>query len=183
MLFGDADVEEAVGEALLEREQTCGPRHGRGEGDHLGVPLGQLQQRLGESLGESRPGERSGGSRARHLEVVQALHLVVLGRPVAPSLLREHLDHYGPVVLGRVPQRLFHARDVVAVERTHVTHAQGGEEVPGLEHLPERGADALEPGLGQASHRGQLAKKLLQPGARRDIGGVQPQTGETLREA
>ena len=36
VLLGDADVEEAVGEAVLEREQPGGPWHGRGDGDEPG---------------------------------------------------------------------------------------------------------------------------------------------------
>ena len=36
VLLGDADVEEAVGEAGLEGEQPGGPGHGRGQGDDRG---------------------------------------------------------------------------------------------------------------------------------------------------
>ena len=36
VLLGDADVEEAVGEALLERQQAGGAGHGGGDGHELG---------------------------------------------------------------------------------------------------------------------------------------------------
>ena len=114
---------------------------------------------------------------------MEALDVVVLGRAVAPPLLGEDVDHDGTVVLGRVPKGLLHARDVVAVEGAHVAHAQGGEEVPGLEHLPQRGPYALEAGLGQAAHRGQLPQELLQPRPRRHVRRVEPQPGQALREA
>ena len=37
VLLGDADVEEAIGEALLEGQQAGRARHGRGDGDQLRV--------------------------------------------------------------------------------------------------------------------------------------------------
>ena len=38
VLLGDADVEVAIGELLLERQQTGRPRHGRGDRHDLRVP-------------------------------------------------------------------------------------------------------------------------------------------------
>ena len=81
VLLGDADVEAAVGEALGEGQQAGGVGHGRGDGDELGARLALLDERLGEGRGvAARLGART--------DVVQALDRVVLGRGVAPALLR-----------------------------------------------------------------------------------------------
>ena len=48
VLLGDADVDQPAGEALAEREQTGGVRHGRGEGHQVRVVLAGLADGLGE---------------------------------------------------------------------------------------------------------------------------------------
>ena len=70
VLLGDADVEEAVGEALAERQQAGRAGHGRGDGDELGVRLGRLDQRLGERRGVRLP---PACGRRVEPDVVQAL--------------------------------------------------------------------------------------------------------------
>ena len=78
VLLGDADVEEAVREAVLERQQPGRPGHRRGDRDDAIVGLGLLDDRLGERLRVARrarpwaarsadrtPGRRGGASRRR----------------------------------------------------------------------------------------------------------------------
>ncbi len=137
VLLGDADVDEAAGEALAEGEQAGGVGHGGGDGHQLGPGLGLLDHRLAERGGvaaglEARPG------------VVEALHLVVLGGRVPATLLREDVHDDRAVVLGRVAERLLHALDVVAVERARVPHAEVLEERRRLEHLAHGGHEPVD---------------------------------------
>ena len=54
VLLGDADVEEAVGEAGLEGQQARRARHGGGERHDARILLGRRQQRAGEGVGVGR---------------------------------------------------------------------------------------------------------------------------------
>ncbi len=51
VLLGDAHVEHAVGEALFEHVQARARRHGRGDGDHLGIVGRLLDHGVGEHAG------------------------------------------------------------------------------------------------------------------------------------
>jgi hypothetical protein len=51
VLLGDADVDHAAGEALVERQQPGGVGHRGGERDQVGVLLGRFDERLGERRG------------------------------------------------------------------------------------------------------------------------------------
>ena len=120
VLLGDADVEEAVGEAVLEREQAGRAGHGRGDGDDPLVGLGLLDDRLGEGLGVAGgDGLRRPDERVEHRGVVEVLLVVVLGGRVAAALLREdvHDDRALGRQLDRVAERVLHLLDVVTVER------------------------------------------------------------------
>ena len=48
MLFGDADIEAALGKAVAEQVEPGARRHRRGDRDDAVVGLGLLDQRLGE---------------------------------------------------------------------------------------------------------------------------------------
>ena len=89
VLLGDADIEEAVGEALLERQQTGRSGHRRRDGDDTVVGLGELDDGLGERLRVAGgDGLRGPDRRVEHRGVVEVLLVVVLGRRVAASLVR-----------------------------------------------------------------------------------------------
>jgi len=55
---------------------------------------------------------------------VEVLLVVVLGRRIPAPLLREDVDHDRSLELGGVAQRRLQRLDVVAVDRSRVTHAQ-----------------------------------------------------------
>ena len=65
VLLGDADVDEAVGEGVAEREEAGRVGHGGGDRDQLGAGLALGDDRLGE-----RRGVRAGLQRR---QVVHAL--------------------------------------------------------------------------------------------------------------
>ena len=174
VLLGDADVEEAVGVLLLEREQAGGVGHGGGDGHHLG-PLGGLaHQRLGEG-----GGERAGLGLGR---VVQPLDGVVLGRCVAPALLGEHVHHVRAAQLGGVAQRLLEAPHVVAVERAGVADAERLEEGGRLPHLAHGGLGGLDAPLEAIADDGHLGHHLLEAGLAAHVGGVVADLGQRLAE-
>ena len=119
VLLGDAHVEEPVGELGLEGEEPGRAGHGRGDGHDLGSLPGGLEHGAGEGVGVGgRRDRRPTGATevGLHLEVVQALDVVLLGRGVAPALLGEDVDDDGPAPLRGVGERLLHAGDVVAVD-------------------------------------------------------------------
>ena len=156
VLLGDADVEEAIGEAGLERQQAGRSRHRRGDRDQPGVRLGLLDDRLGERLRVSRRHRlRWSGHRVEHGSVVEVLLVVVLGRRVAATLLGEHVDDDRPLggQLHRVVQGVLELGDVVPVDRPDVAHAERLEERRRLEDLAHRRLDRLDRLLGGASPR------------------------------
>ena len=64
MLFGDADVESAVGIGGFEKIEAGAGRHGGGDRDDLVVARGFRDQRVGENLGiGGRIGLRLGSAR------------------------------------------------------------------------------------------------------------------------
>ena len=187
MLLGDADVEDAVGEALLEGQEAGGARHGRGDRHQLGSGLGLLDDRLGERGGVARLGRLARRLRAdlgvEAAGVVQALLLVLLGRRVALALGGEDVDDDRAVELGGVAQRLLHDRDVVAVEGAAVANAEGLEEDRRLEHLAEAGPSPRQPpGEVLADHR-HLADDLLGPAAAAHVAGVEAEPRHAGGEA
>ena len=54
MLFGDADIEAALGEMLGKQIQSRPIRHRRSDCTYLIVPSGKIGQRLGKDLGIGR---------------------------------------------------------------------------------------------------------------------------------
>ena len=179
MLLGYADIEEAIGEAGLEREQARRARHGGRDGDDASVTAGRRHERLGEGLRvPGRHPRRRACHRVEDRRVVQALLVVVLGEGIALALAGEDVDDDGAVELGRLAQDVFHLGDVVSVDGAHVTDAEGLEEVLGAEHLPEGGSQALHAGLQVLTDDRDLAEDALGPLAAANVGGARTQAGD-----
>ena len=66
MLLGDADIEGAVREALLELVETGARRHGGGDGDDPLILLGLADQGIGEHRGVARSVALGLGRLQRH---------------------------------------------------------------------------------------------------------------------
>jgi hypothetical protein len=167
VLLRDAHVDEAVGEAFLERQQTGGAGHGGGDGDEFGACLALLDHGFGEGGGVAGSAGPLGLRAELGVEdargVVEVLLLILLGRRVALALLGEDVDHDRTVELGGVAERFFQPRNVVAVERAAVADAERLEEDRRLEHLAQPGSGTGEaPGHVLADH-GDLADDLLGP--------------------
>ena len=126
-----------------------------------------------------------GGVAARleaRADVVEPLDLVVLGRGVPPTLLREHVDHDRAVELRGVAQRPLDALDVVAVERAGVADAEVLEERGRLEDLAHGGDDAVDAALELVAHHRHLADEPIEAGAVAEVGGVQAEPGQAVAE-
>src|ERR1700722_1312006 len=78
---------------------------------------GRADDGPGEGIGVRRRRDRGRGGHGGglHLEVVEALDVVLLGGGITTPLLGDHVDDDGSTPLRGVRQGLFHAGDVVAV--------------------------------------------------------------------
>ena len=86
----DADVEAAVGEPVLERQQPGRTRHRRRDRDDARVSLRFLDDRFSKRLGVAGgDGLRRPDERVEHRCIVEVLLVVVLGRRIAVALLRQ----------------------------------------------------------------------------------------------
>ena len=128
MLFGNADVEIAIGVRRLELVQPGARRHGGGNGADRAVTRGFGQQGLGEDRGIAR---RTGGGlglfAGDDVELLDAVVLVrrLFGRAIALALLRHDMDQARPFGgIADVFQDRHQLVDVVAIDRADIVKAQ-----------------------------------------------------------
>ncbi len=128
VLLGDADVEAAVGERLVEQVEAGAVGHGGVDRHDLVVAPGFRDQRVGEHLGV---GGRVGlGFELRAGDDVEGRHGMVLfgrrlGRRVALALLRHDVDEDRPRLrIAHVLQDGQQVIEVVAVDRADVVEAE-----------------------------------------------------------
>ena len=181
VLLGDADVEAAVGEPVLERQQPGRARHRGGDRDDARVGLGFLDDRLGERLGVAGgDGLRWPDERVEHRCVVEVLLVVVLGRRIAATLLRQDVHEDRAVLrqLDGVVQRVLHLLDVVSVERADVPHAERLEERRRLQELADAGLERVHRRPGLVADDGQRLEELLEPTLTAHVDRVEPDVGE-----
>ncbi len=142
MLFGDADVEGAGRERLLEDVDAGARRHRRGDADDLVVLLRFLDEALAEHVLVGRRirlglGLRAGGD----VELDHRMILVGRGfrRAVALALLRHDVDQ--DRALGRVAHVGEHRQQViqvVAVDRADIEEAELLEQRAAADHEAAR---------------------------------------------
>ncbi len=183
VLLGDADVEEAIGEAVLEGQQTRRAGHRRRDRHDPVVGLGQLDDGLGERLRVAR--RHSLGRTDRRIEhggIVQVLLVVVLGRWIAAALLRQHVDDDRSLggQLDGVAQRRFEGAEVVAVDRADVADPQRFEERRRLQQLASGGLDRLDGPLGRVADERNVAHQLLELALATHVHRIQADVGEEL---
>jgi hypothetical protein len=120
MLFGDADVEVAVREALRELDQARAFAHGGRDADDAGVSLRHVAEPLAEHLRiggsgglvlEDRAAERIEGAGTVPLDRVR------LGRRVALALAGDDVQELRARQVAHVAQRLHERVEVVPVDR------------------------------------------------------------------
>ena len=185
VLFGDANVEEAVGKALLERDQPGRPGHRRGDRHDAVVRLSELDDRLGKGLGVTRRDSFGRPDRrVEHGSVMEVLLVVVLRRWVATALLGDHVDDDRPLCrqLDGVAQRRFEFGDVVPVDRADVADPERFEERRRLEQLARRCLDSLDGALGRIPDERDVADELFELALTADVDRVQTDLGEEVRQ-
>ncbi len=138
MLLGDADVESAVGESLVENVDPGSRRHRRGDADDLLVLFGFLDEALAKHV-LIRGGIRLGfGLRAGGNVELDHRMILVGGRfrrAVALTLLRDDMNqdraglHVADVLQDR--QQMV---EVVAVDRTDIIEAEFLEQRAAVHH-------------------------------------------------
>ena len=94
VLFGDADVEEAIWVDRLELGERGAGRHGGGDGDDPGIVFGQLDQRLREDILILRRRRRCSRRRGRG-DGVAALAVGRRARE-ASALFGHDMQEHGP---------------------------------------------------------------------------------------
>ena len=183
MLLGDADVEEPIGEAALERQEARGTRHGRRHRHHLRVGLGLLDDGVGEHLRVATGHRRRWpDQRVEHGRVVQVLLVVVLGGQITTPLLSEHVDD--DRTLGRQFDRVaeggLEALEMVAVDGADVAHAQRLEECRWLQELAHGGLHRLDTLFGLRSDVREVLDELLESTLPAYVGGIEPDARERV---
>ena len=128
VLFGDADVEDALGKELLHPVDAGPLGHGGGDRDDLFVATRRLQQRVAEHFGVGGGVGLGLGLRAGDdVEGRDAVIFVVgrLGRRIAVALLGHDMDQHRPAVhVAHVLEDGQQMVEIVAVDRSDVVEAQ-----------------------------------------------------------
>ena len=162
MLFGDSNVEEPLGEAILEREKSGGSGHRGRDGDDARVRFGFFEDGVGERLGVA--GGNRLGRTDRRVEngcVVEVLLVVILGGRIPLALLRQNVHDDGSLgrqVLG-VSESDLQVAHVVAVDRADVADSERFEERRRLQEFAHCGLHRLHALLRLLADHGQV----LQP--------------------
>ena len=183
MLLGDADVEAAVGELLLELVEAGARRHRRGDRNHLVVPLRLGDQRLGEDAGIGRRARLGLGLGAGDdVELLDAVIFVRrrLGRAVALALLGDDMDEHRPFGgVADILEYLDQPLDIVAVDRADIIEAELLEERAAG---PEAARIFLPAPRHDVEAPGQLARDLLGDAPQRQIFARRDQPREIVGE-
>src|SRR5207237_1668281 len=94
-LFGNADIDDAVGVGVGERGQADRVQHRRGDGDDVGPHGRQLDDLVREGAGPAgRLWQLDSGQRIECTRAVEVVELVVFGRPVAEALAGAAMHYY-----------------------------------------------------------------------------------------
>ena len=119
----------------LEAVEAGAVGHGGGDGDHLVVEIGQLHHGVGEHFGIGAAAERRGlaGFGIVGTKAVKLL-LLLQGRLETLSLLGEHVQEHGAVLLLEIVEGLDQRADVVTVDGAEVLQAQLFEDDAGPQH-------------------------------------------------
>ena len=165
-----------VGGGALGRRDDRGLGCGAGRGDAAAVrgggaahtPAGRVAHRVVEGDGTGR------------LHVVEALDVVLFGGGVPAPLLGQDVDDDRAVPLGRMGEGLLHVLDVVAVDRTGVSHAECFEEGVRRHHVAQCTGDRMHAGIGQLAQRRELAQAQAQAFPRCGVGRIEPQCRQAL---
>ncbi|OQA08389.1 MAG: hypothetical protein BWY66_01005 [bacterium ADurb.Bin374] len=147
MLFGDAHVEEAVGEVVREAGEPRSLLHCSGDGDHPLVFAGHLDGGLAEHARVGRGGFHLLHFAGRDLErpdPVEQRRLVYRGLVTTP-LFGEHVDENGAAAVTSERERPLEKLEIVAVDRAHVFE-------PELLEEHSRGEQILETALDPRQH-------------------------------
>ena len=100
VLFGNTNIDESIGETILEGEQTGWPRHRCGERDDPVIQGANIEQRSAECLGVRGYRWLIIATRRRglsNLEVMETLNFIVLCGAIAATFLREYVHQDGSI--------------------------------------------------------------------------------------
>ena len=129
VLLGDADVEVALGELLLEAPQTRALAHGRRDAHQTRLGARHVAQPVAEDLGVARldrAGRRTRADTHRGIELAGPViqHRIGLGQLVSLALARDHVQELRALERLQVLQGGDQRVEVMAVDRANVVEAE-----------------------------------------------------------
>ena len=160
VLLRDADIEIAVGKALLEFDQARAFAHRRGDPDQPRILLRHVAEPLSEHLRECRLGHRARLDQShRRIELARPVvgDRIGLGQLVALALARHDVQELRALEMLDVLQRRDQRIEVVAVDRSDVVEAEFLEQ-RGRHH---QALGALLEALGQFEQRRRDLQHVL----------------------
>ena len=185
MLFGDADIEDAIGELCLEIKKAGGAWHCCGDGNDAWVEFCFGDQRIAECAGVS--GEACFCWAINRVEggcVVKMLFVVIFGRRVTAAFLCEHVHNDGPATFASkcCTERFFHLWNVVAIERADITNTECFEERWWLEELANGSFECFHSLFGLLADNRNVTQERFDLALATHIDGVEANLGEATRQ-
>ena len=162
MLFGDADVKEAVGKARFKFGKARGQPHGRCHGAKARLLCREFTKELAEAVGIML--DFAAGRAGLHIEGCNTVKRcgVAFGKGIALALFRDDVQQHGAVDRLGSLQRVAQNVDAVAVDRAHITIAEVFKEIAfGIELILELGFQIVKFMYERLTHGGDLAERAL----------------------
>ena len=147
MLFGDTDVEAAIGKRPGKPVQPCRIDHRCGNGDDSLVVAAQPKEFLGEQLGPglaSRSPDGLAGNGVDLADGVEAILFMVLGGLETVALARDAMHQDRTAEPLGLPQRTLHLGNVVTIDWPDVLQAQVREQPLRCQHVLQPDLDAMQ---------------------------------------
>ncbi|CKS15978.1 Uncharacterised protein [Mycobacterium tuberculosis] len=185
VLLGDPDVEQSIREALPERGQPGGARHGRGNGHDVTAFLGVADKCIREGRRPAWAGHLGGlsGGRIDRDRGMHLLGLVGLGRRVAHALAGDDVHDHRCTEAPRAAQRDLHRPLVMAVDRADVLQPEVGEQQLRRQRVLDAGLDAVQESKPQTADKRHRAHQVAARLQRLLVGRLQPQRGQMVGDA
>ena len=180
VLLRNPDVVEAIRETFRKGTKPGTAPHGGGDRDQPRLALGLFDQGLSKDVGViDSAAQGLGGQHVESTDAVQVVDLVFLGRTVAATFGRDHVDYRRATEATDLAERALDVLDVVTVDRPGVFDAEIFEEGARRDQLFQTFLDAAA-GFDRLVARGDAPQHSVDAIFGPVIAGVED--GELLRQ-